>query len=374
MRTLGLKKKIFANLVLLTSHLGLLVSVECFAGSIPVRHLVGLNETPSSNLTSGICPFLYSTSAGAYCSLYQTTADADARIELDVIAKFDEQAYNDFNQLKSKPTEELVSKIFSEQKFNSASGLVTLSSYFERSQVSFTPLRLIQSYYISNPVFPEVHYVSAQDSILRAQHVFSFGLNRLANGFRPGQLNIGVMPWVVQRSRRYVDSDLSDIITQQKKEKKSSSVHQDVNIVARYVPGIPFFRGITAGVQNLNGGEKCKDCQDHLLDIDLDSRLRWHLSADIGGSFPIGSFVVGVGAERQVEEDSKLPARFSGTAVYKLTSFGLFASFNETITKVGFLYEGDFYKSGIIYTNEKQVNALRFERKNEAFLVLGCIL
>lgn len=183
-----------------------------------------------------------------------------------------------------------------------------------------------------------------------------------------------VKPWVIQRNREYLDADLSDLISTQKKERKSTSIHEDINVAARYVPGTPWFRGITLSALNLNGVKKCEDCADHLLDIDADTQRRFQLSADFGGSFPIGAFILGAGIETQTEEDPKLPMRLNLTAVYKLTSFGFYSSFNETISRIGFLYEGNLYKSGIIYTNEKQVNALRFERKNEAFLVLGCSL
>jgi hypothetical protein len=325
-------------------------------------------------MTGGICPYLYSTTIGAVCSLNQSTGQDSAKIELDVIGKFDEMAYDDFHKLETKPTEDLVQRVFSERKFNSASGIATLSSYFNRSHISFTPLRLVQAYYVSNPVFPEVHYVRAMDSIFTVQHTFHFDLNRITEDFRRGQLMFSVMPWVMQRNRNYVDSDLSDLIISQKKEKKSTSLHQDISLAARYVPGTPWLRGITLTAKNLNGVEKCRDCQDHLLDIDSDSRRRFQLSADFGGSFPVGAFILGAGVESQTEEDAKTPVRLNLTAVYKLTSFGFYSSFNETITRIGFLYEGNLYKSGIIYTNEKQVNALRFERKNEAFLVLGCSL
>ena len=352
----------------------LLFSDVAWANGIPVRHLVGWNENPYSLMTGGICPYVYSTGTGALCSLSQETGESGSRIDTDTIAKFDAQAYDDFNRLSSKPTNELVQRIFADQKFNSASGIVTLSSYFKNSSISFSPLRLVQTYLINNPVFPEVHYASATDSVFRIQHVFQIDVDPLGESNRKAHFYFGLMPWIAQLSRTYLDADLSDVLAQSKNQKKTSSTHADMNLVGRYVPGLPWFRGVTLQFINLNGSEKCKPCTEHLLDIDIDGRPRWHVSADFGGSFPVGAFIVGAGLERQVEDGASRPAKLNLTAVYKLTSFGFYASFDENISRMSFLYEGDFYKSGIVYTNEKQVNALRFERKNEALLVLGATL
>lgn len=349
-------------------------SSSSLASSVPVRHLVGIHDTPYSNMTGGICPYLYSTTVGAVCSLNQSTGQDAAKIELDVIGKFDELAYEDFHKLETKPTEDLVQKIFAERKFNSASGIATLSSYFNRSHISFTPLRLVQAYYLTNPVFPEVHYVRAMDSIFTVQHTFHFDVNRLSDSFRTGQFMFSVKPWILQRNRQYLDADLTDVITAKKKERKSTSIHEDLSLAARYVPGTPWFRGITVAAHNLNGEKKCAECDDHTLNIDDDTRRRFQVSVDFGGSFPVGAFILGAGVETQTEENAGTPAKLNLSAVYKLTSFGFYSSFNESITRLGFLYEGSLYKSGIIYTNEKQVNTLRFERKNEAFLVFGCSL
>ncbi len=342
--------------------------------SIPVRHIVGIHDTPSSNLTNGICPQLYSTTVGAVCSINESTAPGSAKIEMDAIGKFDEKTYDDFHKLETKPTSELVQKFFSSKKFDSASGIATISSYFNRSHISFTPIRLVQAYYLTNPVFPEVHYIRAMDSILSLQHTFQTELQPLSQSFRPGQLLLSIKPWIIQRNRDYLDADLSDILAGTKTKKSSSSLHQDINIAVRYSPGTPWFRGISLSAKNLNGSRACADCDDHLLDIDTELRRTFQISADFGGSFPVGAFILGVGVESQSEDEAKTPAKLNATAVYKLTSFGFYSAFNETITKVGFLYHGDFYKSGIIYTNEKQVNTLRFERKNETFLVVGCSL
>ncbi len=344
------------------------------AETIPVRHLVGVHDTPSGKMTAGICPFLYSTPLGALCAINQYVDNDDAKIDMNVIGKFDEQAYADFSQLQKQPTESLVQRIFSDRKFNSASGIATIESYFNRSSISFTPLRLVQAYFVTNPVFPEVHYVSAQDSLFKAQHTFHLEFDRLADDFRKGHLLLSVAPWVVQRNRKYLDADLSDVITRQKKETKSSSIHHDVNVTIRYIPGTPWFRGVTLSAYNLNGAAECRNCPPHLLDIDLDSRPRTQVSADFGASLPVGALIVGAGVESQIEDDAKSPIRFNLTAVYKLTSFGFYGAFNEIASSIGFLYEGDFYKSGIIYTNEKQVNKLGFERTHEAFLVLGVSL
>jgi hypothetical protein len=341
---------------------------------LPVRHLVGPQDTPYSLVSGGLCPFVYSTTIGAVCGLNQYPGLSGATIDFGIIGKFDVDAYEDFRIIEKKPDEERIQRIFRERKFNSASGVVSLTSYFNRTHISFVPLRLVQAYYITNPVFPEVHYVRALDNMLAVQHTFEFGTGRLHDDFRPGSIKLGVMPSVSQRKRTHLDADLSDILVKKDLQKTKTTVHYDMNATLRYQPGTPWFRGVTLGVRNLRGGRACRECDEPLLDIDSDSRMLFHASADIGGSFPVGAFILGAGVESQVEVDAKTPVKFNATAIYKLTSFGFYSSFSETISRVGFLYEGQFYRSGIIYTNEKQVNPLRFERKNEAFVVLGCAL
>lgn len=361
------------NLVLMLL-LGPYASLQAATEQIPIRHLIGTNESTNNYMTAGLCPFVYSTSIGALCSLVPDLRGKGARIDVEVLAKVDESAYDDYAKLENDPTEEHVQRIFSEKRFNSASGIATMTSFFGSSALSFTPIRLVQTYFINNPVFPEVHYAGAQDSVLRIHHVFKFDVDSVAFKNRNGHVYLGAYPWMVQRERIYLDADLSDVLAQRKLQKKVSSLHQDLNLAARYVPGMPWFRGVTLQLLNLNSQDKCKACQDYLLDIDLDTRFRWHVSMDFGGEFPVGAFLLAAGVERQVEEGSPSPAKLNLMATYKLTSFGLFCSFNETMTRTGFLYEGDSFKSGIVYTNEKQVNALRFERKNEVFLVLGTTL
>lgn len=341
---------------------------------IPVRHLVKQNDTLYSNMTNGICPYVYSTSRGVNCGVNQRTNGDTARIDLDVIGKFDEQAYDDFNQLEKKPSEDLIRRIFAERSFNSASGTVKLSSYFRESHISFTPVRYVQAYFITNPVAPEVHYVRAIDSLFSIQHTFQISAGGWSSQFPPGQFLFSVKPWVIKRERAYLDADFTDLIIKSNPRKKTSSTHQDVDILARYIPGTPWFRGVSLSGKNLNSGRHCSGCGDALLDIDVDSRRSYGASADFGGRLPIGGFLLGIGAESQVEDGIKLPFRFNLAASYNLTSFGFYASFNETITRIGFLYEGDLYRSGIVYTNEKQVNMLRFARKNEAFLIVGFTL
>jgi hypothetical protein len=347
---------------------------SAFSRGIPVRHLIGVNDSPDSLLTGGICPYVYSTNSAARCSLTHAVGDTGAQIEMNAVAKYDEDAYNRYNELLNKPNEELVQKIFSEEKYNAASGIVTLSSFFRRTEISFTPIRLVQTYLINNPVFPEVHYAAAQDSIIRVSHVFQLSAPSLNSDTspRPGAFLFGVQPYLLQRSRVYIDADLSDVVAGEKTKEKITETHADANLAMRYMPGLSWWKGITLQLINVNGNNGCKKCDQHKLDIDLDTMPNWRASIDFGGIFPVGAFIVGLGVERQLEPDPRLPVRALYSAVYKLTSFGFYASFTDTIRRVGFLYEGDLYQSGIIYSNEQQVNALRFERKNEAFLVLGC--
>lgn len=348
------------------------VSAETARAGVVVRHLIGPDASATQLLTGGICRHIALWDGRWTCTLRPSGGIEGSRVEVESIGTFDERSYDDYQRIEAGKSRGVLRDLFERRNFRTASANLSVNAFFGSSQLTLTPGRLAMAYLINNPVLPEVHYAADLDTVVSYLQFFRVNTGQIIEDAPASRLLVGVQPMFIAGKRGVMDADISDALVGRIKPRVTRGNRSDGNVFLRWIPGSTWLTGVSLQARNIIGVEGCRGCATDGLDIDQSSRRSVSMSFDTAWRFPVGSLIAGMGLRSADALDPGMViAQPIAMAVYKLSNIALMASTDQTFARAGFLYEGSIFKSGLFYSDEKQVDALRVERRTETYLVVG---
>lgn len=333
-----------------------------------LRHAIMETDTSVSMQTGRACFGLWGGPGELVCAPRAYLVEPSGALGMDLRLKANDRAFTIVSRVLDKDVDPaFLETLFREDSFQSVSGAASVEARFRGTSFAYTPLHAVGAMTIDNPSLPEIHVAGARQSVLRLAHNFVFG--------DLGGAYAVVSPSVFRYERdfAYLDGDLLtssgralDKLVQRESER---SVDADTAVVL--AAGRPWVPVATLRIENLAQEDACPGCEERPIEIEPLFGRRSSLSLVWPVVHPIGASIMGaqlpfVGAFRSYD-------RLDGTVAYayRIGSLGCFASFAPTITSFGFLFDADFYRMGIRYTDEKQDASLRIKRLKQVYVFAG---
>ncbi|MCX6123434.1 MAG: hypothetical protein NTV34_01590 [Proteobacteria bacterium] len=293
----------------------------------------------------------------------------ESAIKADAAVNADQDGYETTDKLLYQTiSKEFLATLFSENNFQSFSGMIRLEAVSQYLSFSYIPLYAAGAYKLTNPSLPEINASGHKENrfCVTSAHVFDAG--------SAVTLYSGASLFLYDRTIYHVQTNALELIVKTPDEivetQSYRGLDSDLGVYlagnnAGSVPALAFVAENVFSPQHRAVGD------DHLLAFEpnFGRKSRAELSETLLTDY--GSFYLGIKAPYWgfLEQYDRLGSSIAG--IYGIGRLRALVSYSPLMTSFGFMFMTTYYHIGIQYTNEKQDNSIELERRKNANLFLS---
>jgi hypothetical protein len=336
-----------------------------------LRHQINESDTIVSRQTLGGCYSISDYGSQARCHPIGYSGVPTGEIGLRIFVDANEPNAQTLMKLAEKSADQAtIDRLFKEQNFGSASGLIQVRAIYRSTAISYTPVHILGAYKIFNPTLPELHFSAMRQREFRLTHSIIWRPKDLSHEFL-------LAPAVYYFDREFVYGDFDVLALPGRKAKellrKENRKGVDGEAALAIMSRLNLVPSLSLKFNHLFNSYECGVCQPTLIEIEHLYQPR--VSATISSylDHQIGKSMVGAHMIRHFTLPPDLND-LSSFYTYQLARLTAHLTYSSTFYGFGFVFSGDSYRVGIQYSNEKQDNAIEIDRKKRTYLSMDLFL
>jgi len=344
----------------------------CFVSSAiyaaELLHAIKASDTVDSRQTGSMCGILEMRPSRLICAGSRHLDEPQGKLGLEALAKINDKSLNISQKLLSNGIDKaFMDSLFSENNFQSASGLISLNAHFGKTKVSYTPFHVIGAFKLINPSLPEIHASAAIESVFKISQLFYWD-----DLFITHSLLVNAEPYYYNREFKSIDVDILEASTLKKPKdiiKSTDTKGADLDLGMTFVSKKSWIPSVSVNFENLAQDKvECPKCDLALMDLSNYFETSAEVSASISVLHPYGASVIGGflpfrGIFKRAEQ-----LLAGGSYAYVIRLLKIYGYATPMSRGFGFKFSSDLYNLSIQYTDEKQENLLQIDREQHVYL------